>query len=209
MRKLAVKLIVFAMIAHVLVGPVSAETIPLKAESEKMAWGIQGYKIEGDEKVVNAEVTGSPAGAAEIILESKDKGFIATIVMKKTKETLTLDASDPEKGVLWQGDKAVASWTKKDDTYETEGFDSVTNSTAYLVLMNTLQDKDFLASERVKAVTQDVALAWILPVIIVTLPIWCISQCQCCENYHLTNPPPLAPEPSCCGICFSWRCGSF
>ena len=32
--------------------------------------------------------------------------------------------------------------------------------------------------------------------------IWCIGQCQCCEN-HYNNGGGTQNEPSCCGNCFS------
>ncbi len=35
--------------------------------------------------------------------------------------------------------------------------------------------------------------------------VWCISQCQCCEN-HYNNGGTTQNEPSCCGNCFSLRC---
>ncbi len=38
--------------------------------------------------------------------------------------------------------------------------------------------------------------------------VWCVGQCQCCENYYGNGGTPQN-EPSCCGNCFSPRCFDF
>ena len=49
-----------------------------------------------------------------------------------------------------------------------------------------------------------VAKLWVVMPLLV-LVLWCIDQCQCCEDYYLNGGTP-DNEPTCCDNCFSWLC---
>ena len=63
-----------------------------------------------------------------------------------------------------------------------------------------------LVGDEMEAGAPAQAALWpiLIPVGILYL-VWCISQCQCCEN-HYNNGGTTQNEPSCCGNCFSLRC---
>ncbi len=63
-----------------------------------------------------------------------------------------------------------------------------------------------LVGDEMEAGAPAQAALWpiLIPVGLVYL-VWCISQCQCCEN-HYNNGGSTQNEPSCCGNCFSLRC---
>ncbi len=63
-----------------------------------------------------------------------------------------------------------------------------------------------LVGDEMEAAAPAQAALWpiLIPVGLVYL-VWCISQCQCCEN-HYNNGGTTQNEPSCCGNCFSLRC---
>ena len=63
-----------------------------------------------------------------------------------------------------------------------------------------------LVGDEMEAGAPTQAALWpiLIPVGLVYL-VWCISQCQCCEN-HYNNGGTTQNEPSCCGNCFSLRC---
>ncbi len=63
-----------------------------------------------------------------------------------------------------------------------------------------------LVGDEMEAGAPAQAALWpiLIPVGILYL-VWCISQCQCCEN-HYNNGGSTQNEPSCCGNCFSLRC---
>ncbi len=63
-----------------------------------------------------------------------------------------------------------------------------------------------LVGDEMEAAAPAQAALWpiLIPVGLVYL-VWCISQCQCCEN-HYNNGGSTQNEPSCCGNCFSLRC---
>ncbi len=64
-----------------------------------------------------------------------------------------------------------------------------------------------LVGDEMEAGAPAQAALWpiLIPVGILYL-VWCITQCQCCEN-HYNNGGTTQNEPSCCGNCFSLRCG--
>ena len=64
-----------------------------------------------------------------------------------------------------------------------------------------------LVGDEMEAGAPAQAALWpiLIPVGILYL-VWCITQCQCCEN-HYNNGGSTQNEPSCCGNCFSLRCG--
>ena len=64
-----------------------------------------------------------------------------------------------------------------------------------------------LVGDEMEAGAPAQAALWpiLIPVGILYL-VWCITQCQCCENYY-NNGGSTQNEPSCCGNCFSLRCG--
>ena len=63
-----------------------------------------------------------------------------------------------------------------------------------------------LVGDEMEAGAPAQAALWpiLIPVGILYL-VWCITQCQCCEN-HYNNGGSTQNEPSCCGNCFSLRC---
>ncbi len=63
-----------------------------------------------------------------------------------------------------------------------------------------------LVGDEMQAGAPAQAALWpiLIPVGILYL-VWCITQCQCCEN-HYNNGGSTQNEPSCCGNCFSLRC---
>jgi len=179
-------------------------------KADRSNWGIAGYKvIARGEGFSQFEVISSPEHHATISFKSSGKGTVAEVVMARTKETLTMDASDPDRGYFLLDGKVVASWENvNEEECKQEGFDTLQKSPAYLTLAKSLQDENLSAGR-----SSAKAAAVIIPVLrcVVSLVTWCTGQCNACTAYYSTTPPPpaTAPAPACCNNCFSWYCGDF
>jgi hypothetical protein len=186
----------------------NAQTDFIKADPSN--WGIAGYKVTStDDASTTVEVVSSPEQEASLTFKATGKGMVAEVFMARTKETLTMDASDPSRGTFFVNGKAVATWeTTSEQECKRDGFDTLAKSGAYLTLAKSLQDKNLFAGKSSKA-----AVAGIIPLLgcVVDLVKWCTAECNACTAFYSTTPPPRAGarEPAACGHCFSWYCGDF
>jgi len=185
--------------------PSPIETTAVPADPYSQERGIDRFEVHSQGEQLHIRIVGTPEVSGEVVVRGQGPGQVTTLTLRDGT-TLTARAEDHLRGEVLLEDTRIGRWAP-DATggivYENVG--EHFHGDSFGLLLDVLSDEGLRTSYLGAGVGKAI---W--PVLIPLGPvylIWCISQCQCCEDHYLGNPAPGTPEPSCCGNCFSPRCG--
>lgn len=186
-------------------GPNPIDTTSVPADPYSQERGIERFEVHSQGDQLHIRIVGTPEVNGEVVVRGQGPGQVTTLTLQDGSVVTAL-ATDHLNGVVTRDGVEIGRWAPDasgEIVYENVG--EHFHGDSFGLLLDVLSDDELSAAYLGAGVGKAI---W--PVLLPLGPvylIWCISQCQCCENHYLGNPAPGTPEPSCCGNCFSPRCG--